>query len=152
MKILNNPLLIQNLWAWMHFGMKVPKYGMECRIISKALIIWMSFNGRSANGLDHHVAVKTVFYVACRSFYCYTVDMFFSSIFGAYELKRSYVPLSPSYIFACSCLNAGLVFIFIAHIMINVSSFSSHCTFSFLSYLVYRTSCLIAREANVHCL
>ena len=60
------------------------------------------------------------------------------------------VPRSRSHNFACSCLNACLVFIFIAHFMINVSSFSSHCTFSFLSYLVHRTSRLIARAANVH--
>ena len=34
-------------------------------------------------------------------------------------------------------------------IVINVSSFSSHCAFSFLSFLVYRTSSLMAGAANV---
>ena len=52
------------------FRVRVPKYGMNCQIISKALMIWLSLKGRFANGLDHHVAVKTVFYVACRSCNC----------------------------------------------------------------------------------
>ena len=149
-KNLNNPLLIPNPLAWMHFGMKVPKYGMDCRIISKALMIWMSLKGRSANGLDHHVAVKTVFYVACRSYNCHTIDIFF--YFWCIWVERFLCSSFRSHIFACLCLNACLVFIFIAHFMINVSSFSSHCTFSFLSYLEYRTSRLIALAANVHCL
>ena len=29
----NNLFLIPNPLAWMHFGMKVPKYGMNCRLI-----------------------------------------------------------------------------------------------------------------------
>ena len=58
---LNNLLLITNSLACMHFGMKVWKYGMNRQIISKALMIWMTLKGRAANGLDHFVAVKTVF-------------------------------------------------------------------------------------------
>ena len=39
---LNNLLLIPNPLASMHFGMKLSKYGMNCRLISKALMIWMT--------------------------------------------------------------------------------------------------------------